>query len=181
MVIVASLGLIVSNSLCHRPRSGNGILLERSINQIWRSASQIALLEGASPASPEICRLLAILEVCLALDQFQRLLPDFFILHCIINIAETLQDVIADQGAVLLRDSLREATGESVHDQLLLFLPRHAHFPQRLHTMSCCDKAFILRDRQQGGKILLHPVNRIALGEVAKNLRGDGGGWSDLP
>ena len=118
--------------------------------------------------------LFTVFEIVFRFDQFQRLFPDFLILHNFIQIPEALQDVIPDQGAILFSDALREADGELIHQHLLLLLPRRANFPNGLHRMPCGDETLILRHGQKGREIFLHPIFGIAFGEIAQHLRRDG-------
>src|SRR3990172_11589985 len=103
--------------------------------------------QDTSPDSPETCILLAVFEVIFSFNQLQRLLPYCFILYfIIIQIPKTLDDIIADQGAILFRDALFESTGETGYQFLLLLLSHRANFPYRLHAMPGGDKPFVLRN-----------------------------------
>lgn len=82
-----------------------------------------------SADSPKTCVLLAILEVFFSFNQLQGLPPDLFIVHFIGQLPKTLNDVVTDQGAILFRDALFEATCETVNQLLLLILSGDAKFP----------------------------------------------------
>src|SRR3990170_307632 len=130
--------------------------------------------QGTLSRAPNTCVLLAVLGILFRLDQVQGLLSDFLILHFIVELAKSHNDIVTNQRAVLLRGALSETTCETFENHLQLCLPWDPHLPYRLQAVPRRDEPLISRDREKSRKILRHSVQWIALGQVAEHLGCDG-------
>ena len=89
------------------------------------------------------------------------------------SLEDTL-DVIADESAVLLRSTFRETRYQSIDHGVALALAGDGNFPQRQKCVSCGDEAFVFGKSKQRFCVFEDARLRIAFGEIAQHLAGDG-------
>ena len=91
----------------------------------------------------------------------------------VIEVLQALEDVVADERAVLLSCRLGEARAQTIDDQPPLCLAGQADAPEGLQRVAGGDEALVFGDGQQGREVSQHTAVGVAEGQVAQHLRGD--------
>lgn len=92
----------------------------------------------------------------------------------VVDVAEALQDVEADEGAVLFGGALLEALDEAGDEGFALGFAGDADLPEGLHAVAGGDEALVFGNGEEGAEVFAHAVLGVAGGEGAECLGGDG-------
>ena len=73
----------------------------------------------------------------------------------VVQVAKALDDIVTNQGAVLVRGAFLESIlSSAVPSSLRCSFPRDAYLPQALQAMPCRDESLIASDREQGVEVM---------------------------